>query len=134
MKIIRSKDVKTEPASHEDPRDPGVLKKIMLKAGELHAGHIQMVNWATLLPRKSFQNHYHEDMQEIFIMLEDGAKGHIHGKEIELFKGDILVVDPKEHHELINMTDKPLNYVVFGIAGTGKGKSVNVKPSVANEN
>lgn len=126
MKLIRSGDIPTIPASHEDPRDPGVFKKIMLKAGELHMGNIQMVNWATLLPRKSFRNHYHEDMQEIFIMLEDGTKGRINGREIELHKGDILVVDPKEQHELVNMTDKPLEYVVFGIAGIRKGKSVTV--------
>ncbi|NMB56994.1 hypothetical protein GYA19_03600 [Candidatus Beckwithbacteria bacterium] len=30
MKIIRASDIQFVPASHEDPKNPGVLKKIML--------------------------------------------------------------------------------------------------------
>jgi len=126
MKLIRSKDVPNVPASHEDSKDPGVLKKVMLKFGELRVGIISMVNWATIPPHKSFQNHYHEDMQEIFIMLDDGAEAYINGKKIELYKGDVMVVDPRETHEMKNITDKPLEYVVFGVAGSKNGKSVNV--------
>ena len=65
MKIVRFGDISEISASHEDPKNPGVLKKVLFHLGDLASGHIQMVNWATLLPGKSFSLHNHESMQEL---------------------------------------------------------------------
>jgi mannose-6-phosphate isomerase-like protein (cupin superfamily) len=126
MNIIRLASKENVPASHENPQDPGVMKRVLLQAGELKAGKIQMINWATLLPHKSFATHYHEDMQEIFIMIEGSATAHIDDQEVILDKGDTLVVDPGERHDMYNPSDVPVVYIVVGIAGDKKGKSVNV--------
>lgn len=126
MKILRGSDIAYVPASHEDPSDPGVLKKVLFRRDELFAGRIQMINWATLLPGKSFRLHYHEDMQEVFIMMGDGAVASVDGTNVSLSCGDALVVDLHESHMMENPTDKPIEYIVVGIAGTHDGKSVNV--------
>ncbi len=85
-----------------------------------------MVNWATLLPRRSFRAHYHEDMLEIFVMIDDGISTVIDGKKWRLASGDVLIVHPREIHELGNTTDKKLAYLVIGVSGDTNGKSVIV--------
>lgn len=116
MKVIRFEEITQIPASHENPKDPGVMKKVLLRRGDLFEGGIQMINWATLLPGKTFAGHFHEDMQEIFIMLADGAIGAVDGKEVILSRGDALVVDPHETHEMKNPTHENIEYIVVGIA------------------
>jgi len=126
MKIIRFDEIAKVPASHEDARDPGVLKKVLFRRDDLFVGRIQMINWAFLPPGKSFRMHYHQDMQELFIMMADGAVAVVDGKEVSLERGDALVVDPGETHEMKNPTEEEIEYMVVGIAGENKGKSVNV--------
>ena len=67
MKIIRSKKSKFVPASHENPKSPGVWKKILLEKGQLIKGYVQMVNLAKLPVGSSFKPHYHEDMEEVLL-------------------------------------------------------------------
>ena len=47
------------PAGHEDPRSPGVWKKVLLEQAELRPGTVRMINWARLPIGKSFAPHYH---------------------------------------------------------------------------
>lgn len=116
MKIIRFEDVSQTAASHEDPNDPGTLKKVLLAAKDEIRGHIQMINWATVFPGKSFYPHAHKDMYEIFIMLDTGAAMNVNGKDVPLARGDELVVEPGELHELRNTIREPVEYIVIGIA------------------
>lgn len=116
MKIIRFTDIAQDPAAHEDPKDPGVVKKVLLTAQEGIQGKIQMINWATLLPGKSFRSHYHESMFEIYVMMADGAKATINGQKVSLGRGDALVVSPHENHEMKNTTATPIEYIVLGVA------------------
>lgn len=115
MKIIRFNEIKQVPASHEDSNDPGTLKKVLVAAADGINGKIQMINWATMLPEKSFSAHIHKDMFEIFIMMGDGLIMEIDDKEIALGKGDALIVEPTEMHELKNGTKMPIEYIVIGI-------------------
>jgi quercetin dioxygenase-like cupin family protein len=126
MKILRFDDIPKVPASHEDPSNPGVLKKVLFHRQDLFEGRIQMINWAFLPPGKSFRSHYHQDMQELFILMAPGAIARVDEKEIVLNRGDALMVDPGETHEMKNSTNTEIEYIVVGIAGENKGKSINV--------
>jgi mannose-6-phosphate isomerase-like protein (cupin superfamily) len=126
MKHIKFDVVPTVAASHEDPKNPGVLKKVLFRREDLFEGRVQMINWAFLPAGKSFRLHYHEDMQELFIMMGEGAIAVINKEEIPLDYGDVLVVDPGESHEMKNPTATQIEYIVVGIAGESKGKSVNI--------
>ena len=69
MRRVLFDDQQFTASGHEDPSDPGVWKKVLFRRDELQPGRVQMVNWALLPAGSTFAPHYHEDMQEIFIVL-----------------------------------------------------------------
>jgi mannose-6-phosphate isomerase-like protein (cupin superfamily) len=128
MKIVKAKDLPFIPASHEDPVNPGVWKKVLLKRDDFVDGHVQMVNWAKLPKGSSFNNHHHEDMEEVFIIISGNVVMKVANEEQELEEGDAVVVPPQTDHEMKNNSEKDVEYIVFGIAlGDGTGKTVIVK-------
>ena len=63
MKIIDIKKLPLIPASHENNKDPGALKKVILKDIDTKDNeYFKMLNWAIIPINKSFSSHYHEDM------------------------------------------------------------------------
>lgn len=126
MKLIRFKNKKFVPASHEDPKDPGVWKKILLGKGDLIKGEIQMVNWAKLPKGRSFAPHYHEDMDEVFIMIKGSVQMKVDQEVSSVGEGDVVVVQMREVHEMKNESRQDIEYIVFGISRGSDGKSVNV--------
>jgi len=81
MKIFRLKDLDWIPASHESQQSPSVWKKVLLQKADLLEGRVQMVNWCRMEAEKAFRAHYHEDMEEIFIILKGQAKILVDGEE-----------------------------------------------------
>lgn len=126
MRIIRGDQIDFVPASHENPSDPGVLKRVLATKHHLSDGRVQMVNWSRLPAGKSFQLHYHEDMQEVFIILNGQVSMTVTNMECELNAGDAILVDPREIHQMTNNSDEPVNYIVFGISTEQDGKTVIV--------
>jgi len=124
MKIIRLKDLEFVPAGHEDPKSPGVLITILLKKGDLLAGQLQMVNWAKLGVGNSFRPHYHEDMEEIFIILKGKAWIRIQEEEAELGKEEVAVIPMGQVHEMKNIGNEEVGYIVIGISLGKGGKTV----------
>lgn len=126
MHLIRGDEIEYVPASHEDPNDPGVLKKVLATKQQLIGGRVQMLNWSRLPVGKSFQPHYHEDMQEVFVLLNGRVRMTVSESEHELGKGDAILVAPREIHEMTNICDQAVEYIVFGISTEEGGKTVNV--------
>lgn len=126
MKVVKFDQKEFIPAAHEDPKDPGVLKKILFKKDELLEGRVQMINWAYLLPGKSFRKHYHEEMEEIFIIVSGEAEMKVDEKKLKLSKGDAIVMSPGEQHEMYNTGVGTVEYVVVGITAKSGGKTVIV--------
>lgn len=115
MRIIHLSDIPKVPASHEDPKVPGVLKQVLLRRDDIPTGRIQMVNWATLLPGRSFQPHEHRSMEEIYIMLSGTAILYIEKKEAVVRKGDTVVIPSKTVHSMTNTGSEPIEYIVIGV-------------------
>ncbi len=126
MKIILATDKSFVPASHEDPLAPGVWKKVLLQREELQSGTLQMINWARLPAGNSFSAHYHEDMQEIFIIMAGEAEMVVAGQEVILRRGDTIAIDRREIHRMSNRGSEDVEYVVVGITGNEGGKTVVV--------
>lgn len=138
MRIIRGKDLKAVPASHEDKNDPGCLKKVLAKKEDLVPGKIQMINWSTLLPNKNFEPHYHQDMQEIFIILNGKVEIEVKNNKLKiknkkeetekaiLNAGDSVIIDEKEIHKMTNLTENNISYIAIGVARGVGGKTINV--------
>lgn len=115
MKIIRSKSIATIPVSHEDPQDPSAVKKVLLDRKDDISGTIQMINWATLLPRKTLTPHVHKDMKEIFIILSGNPVLTIDRKKNTLHPGDMVIIESNEQHKMYNSSSSPVPYIVIGI-------------------
>lgn len=126
MRIIRGSDIQFVPASHEDPNKPGVLKRVLAKREDLIDGRVQMINWASLPAKSSFRPHYHQDMEEVFIILSGRVEMTVDGQSNELLPGDAIVIAPKEVHTMKNLTDQDLEYIVLGITTDEGGQTVVV--------
>ncbi|OGE38335.1 hypothetical protein A3B45_00785 [Candidatus Daviesbacteria bacterium RIFCSPLOWO2_01_FULL_39_12] len=126
MKIVRLQDLDFIPASHEDPKDPGALKKVLLKRGDLPEGRIQMINWSKIPVGKTFAPHYHQSMIEVFIIMSGKVKVKIDNEEAILEKGDMIIAMEKQVHTMTNIGDKDVDYFAMGVATSEGGKSVNV--------
>jgi mannose-6-phosphate isomerase-like protein (cupin superfamily) len=127
MKIIRFADREFVPASHEDPLSPGALKKVLLQKADLQPGRVQMVNWSSLGPGKSFARHYHEDMQEIFILVQGQAEITAAEQTAALGRGDAVVIDAREIHEMRNTGPETVEYLAIGITREEGGRTVVVE-------
>lgn len=126
MKVSKSNNIKFIPASHEDDKNPEVWKKVLLTRKDVIDGRIQMINWAKLPAGRTFQAHFHEDMQEIFIILTGKVKVRGGKEETVLEKGDAVVILPQIVHEMTNLVDHDVEYLVIGITQGNSGKTINV--------
>jgi len=127
MKIIRTATRALVPAGHENPLSPGVLKKVLLDKADLQPGRIQMVNWACLGAGKEFARHYHEDMQEIFVLVQGEAEIMAGRETAILRRGDAIVIDAREVHQMRNSGTVAVEYLAIGISGDAGGKTVVVE-------
>ena len=127
MKIIASANWSFVPAGHENPLSPGVLKKVLLEKADLQPGRIQMVNWASLGAGREFARHYHEDMQEIFILMLGEAEITVGTQTATLRRGDAVVIDPREVHQMRNAGTEAVEYLAIGITSEAGGKTVVVE-------
>lgn len=127
MRIIRGSEIEFIPASHEDQERPGVLKRVLAKRDDLVDGRIQMINWASLPAGSAFRAHYHEDMEEVFIILSGKVEMTVNSQSHELSPGDAIVIAPREVHTMKNLTDVDLEYIVLGVSTEQGGQTVVVE-------
>lgn len=130
MKVIRGAELTFQPASHEDATDPGVLKKVLAAKRDLLQGQVQMLNWSLLRAGKSFRRHYHEDMQEVFVILRGRVSVTVEKDSqqdtLELGESDVILIDPLEIHSMHNRGDQDVVYLVFGISTQQGGQTIVV--------
>ncbi|MEN6557884.1 MAG: cupin domain-containing protein [Thermoguttaceae bacterium] len=124
MKIISFEDRPLTPAGHENPLSPGVLKRVLLEKADLQPGRVQMVNWAEMDVGRRFTRHYHEDMQEIFVLVRGEAEITVGAETARLRRGDAVVIDPREVHQMRNVGPEPVEYLAVGITRETGGKTV----------
>ena len=124
MKIFRLKDLDWIPASHESLQSPSVWKKVLLQKDDLLEGRVQMVNWCRMGPGKAFRAHYHEDLEEIFIILKGKAEILVNGEEAEMGAREAVVILPREVHEMKNAGGEDLEYLAIGISQGKGGKTI----------
>ncbi len=126
MKIIRGQEISFEPASHEDRNYPGVLKKILCQRDDLMLGRVQMINWARLPAGCSFRLHYHEDMEEIFVIIKGSVLMKVGEEETTLGVQEAVIIPPMMAHQMTNLLDSEAEYLVVGITSGKNGKTVVV--------
>lgn len=123
MKIIHLNDKPEIPASHEDPKNPGSFKRVLLAKDDLTPGRVQMLNWARLPVRKQFAPHIHEDMEEIFLVLEGEAKMVVGDESVVMKHGDLVLVPIGMRHFMVNVGGVDIIYLTIGISKERGGKT-----------
>lgn len=126
MKLIKADRSGFVPASHENPQAPGVFKRVIAAADQFQAGRVQMLNWARLPAGSSFQWHYHEDMQEVFVLVKGQALMCGAGQTLLMQAGDAVIVDAHEPHQMRNDQPEDAEYLVFGISSGQNGRTIVV--------
>jgi len=126
MKIFSLRNMEWVPASHENRESPSVWKKVLLQKADLSEGRVQMVNWCRMEADKAFQPHYHEDMEEIFIILKGQANMTVREEEANLREGEAVVIPAGEVHQMKNVGGEDLEYLAVGISRGKGGKTVVV--------
>ncbi|MEN6458087.1 MAG: cupin domain-containing protein [Thermoguttaceae bacterium] len=128
MKIVLAAARPRIPAGHEDPLTPAVLKRVLLEKADLRPGRVQMLNWATLGVAKQFARHYHEDMQEVFVLVSGQAEITVENETAALGRGDAVVIDAGEIHQMRNVGTEPVEYLALGITRETGGRTVVLNP------
>lgn len=126
MRLVRGGEIEFVSASHEDPQNPGVFKRVLATRDDILPGRVQMINWAKLPRDSQFNAHYHEDMQETFVILNGRVSMTVDGKEQELSAGDAILIEPREVHLMKNLSDEDVHYLVLGVTLDQGGKTVVV--------
>jgi mannose-6-phosphate isomerase-like protein (cupin superfamily) len=127
MQIVRSQDLDFTAASHEDPNRPGVFKRVLATHSDFISGHVQMLNWARLPAGSSFRSHFHEDMQEAFLILSGHVRIEIEDESEELFSGDLVFIPPRAVHRMTNVGQADADYIVIGVSSGEGGRTVVVE-------
>ena len=117
IKKINEKDRDWEPAAHEDPNDPGVWKRVIVKHEEVDPkSRLMMINLSRVPIGKSHAAHSHETMEEIFYFTDGVGEVKIEDETVAVGKGDRVIVPARSIHSVKNTGDVELLYVGLGIA------------------
>ncbi len=108
MKKIGVNDLPLTIAHGEVPR------KKLLGQGDIKS-NLQSLNDAYVEPGKSFKPHNHEDSEELYYFLEGEGKMTIDKETFNVKSGDLIVIEMKEFHSLINTGQINLRFLVIKI-------------------
>lgn len=126
MQIVRAAELTLSPASHEDPLDPGCLKKILVQKTDIATGRLQMVNWVFLKPERAFEAHFHEKMTEIFIILSGRVAVRVDEGQDFLLEGDAVIIPPRAVHTMTALDGQAAHYLAMGIVHEDGGRTIVV--------
>ncbi|HSX19269.1 MAG TPA: cupin domain-containing protein, partial [Candidatus Saccharimonadales bacterium] len=103
MRKINEKDLGWEPATHEDPENPGVWKKIVVKHEDVDPrSKLMMVNYCKVPVGKTHAAHSHETMEEIFYFTSGEGQVKINDEIEDVTAGDRVIVGAKGIHQIKN--------------------------------
>ena len=74
----------------------------------------------------SFQLHFHEDMQEVFVLIKGSVEMRCGDAISQMNAGDTIIVQPREQHQMFNIGAHAAEYLVFGISSGQNGRTVVV--------
>lgn len=109
MKKISLAELPREGVSH----DPQITKQVMLRSGEVP--HLNSFSRATLLPGQTARAHEHRDMYEVFFVESGSGSMTVGDAEHQLARGDCIMVEPGDRHEITNDSASDLVLIYFGV-------------------
>lgn len=108
MDSINISEIEFTTSSH-----PGHLKKVIFLGSEMISSVMQ-VAYAELHAGEIIEEHLHESMEEVFLVLEGNCEFYLNGVPQILKKDSVIKISPKIKHKLNALTDAKLYY--FGVS------------------
>lgn len=90
----------------------GYSKKVFLDDKALNKPGI-FFQKIKIKPGDTVKNHYHKKATEIFYFLNSKGYFVVNGGKVILEKGDTLVIEPGENHEVVNNSEEDFLYLAF---------------------
>ena len=88
--------------------------------------------WDTLLDKGvGITPHLHEDVEEVYYILEGSGEVRIGDEVTSVSNGDIIYIPPRKIHTLIQHGDKMLRFITVSIDTSQKARSPPSPPYVA---
>lgn len=109
MKITSLDGVPEESVSH----NPAIKKRVMLRRGDMP--HITNFSQARFAAGQVANGHSHDNMAEVFFVESGQGSISINGQSQPLKPGVCILVEPGEHHEVINIGQEELVLTYFGV-------------------
>ena len=91
----------------------GQLKKVIFVGSEMISS-VTQVAYAELLAGEIIEEHLHDSMEEVFLVLEGNCEFCLDGVPQVLKKYSVIKIAPKIKHKLKALTDTKLYY--FGVS------------------
>lgn len=92
---------------------PGQTKKVIFHGFEM-ISPVTQVAYAELRAMDIVAEHYHESMEEVFLILDGKCEFSLDGVSHLLKKDDVIKISPKIKHTLRSIRDTKLYY--FGVS------------------
>jgi mannose-6-phosphate isomerase-like protein (cupin superfamily) len=98
MRLSKLERLPFEPVSH----DPELKKKVLVKG----VSCVEKLSHIVLVPGSRVSPHSHKKGYEVMCFVRGEALFKVKGTEVRLKKGDCLVVEPEEAHEIIEIIEE----------------------------
>lgn len=92
---------------------PGQSKKVIFLGSEMISS-VTQVAFVELLAGEIIEEHLHESMEEVFLVLDGDCEFCLNGVPQVLMKDSVIKIAPKIKHKLKALTDTKLYY--FGVS------------------
>ena len=117
MKKVNQKDRNWEPGSHEDPENPGVFKKVLIRREEADPrSKLMMFQLCKIPPKTTHVAHAHSTMDEIFYFTDGEGEIKVNGEVEEIQSGDRIIVPAGKTHQIRNLGKTELKFIGLGVA------------------
>jgi len=91
----------------------GQVKKVVFRGSEMTSA-VTQVAYAELLEGEIIEEHFHDSMEEVFLVLEGNCEFYLNGVPQLLIKDSVIKIAPKIKHKLKALSDTKLYY--FGVS------------------
>jgi quercetin dioxygenase-like cupin family protein len=108
LEAVNIFDIEYTDTSHQ-----GQLKKVILKGSQMSSS-VTQVAYAELQKGEIIEEHSHQSMEEIFLVLDGQCEFYLDGVSEVLSKYSVVKISPKIKHKLKALSDTKLYY--FGVS------------------
>lgn len=105
------RDLAWSGVAHEDN---SVRKQVFLRNGEIP--HVTQLARAIFPPGGYTETHVHEDMFEVFFVIDGNGRAELAGQDFALSPGSCVVNVPRVSHAIVNNGTEPMILFYFGIS------------------